>query len=83
MVATHRRDDTRPRIGELMLRRGLISSEDLEQALQYQRGTGQRMGEALVEMGVLSEYDLARVLAERLGYEFVDLSVETVDVLVA
>jgi hypothetical protein len=38
-----------PRIGEMMLDRGLISVEDLDRALQDQRGTGRRIGEALVE----------------------------------
>ena len=72
-----------PRIGELMIERGLINADDLEQALQRQRESGRRMGETLVEMGVISPTDLAKVLAERLGYGFVDLSVDSVDVLVA
>src|SRR5439155_11218790 len=67
----------------MMIDRGLISREDLEQALQHQRGSGRRMGDALVEMGVVSEFDLARILAERLGYDFVDLSAESLDVLVS
>jgi type IV pilus assembly protein PilB len=77
------REVKQARIGEMLIDRGLISPEDLEQALQYQRGSGRRMGEALVEMGVISEFDLTRILAERLGYDFVDLSSENLDFLVA
>jgi type IV pilus assembly protein PilB len=73
----------RPRIGEMMIERGLIKQSHLDQALQHQRETGQRMGETLVEMGVLSPVDLVRVLAECLGYDFIDLSVDAFDILVA
>jgi type IV pilus assembly protein PilB len=78
----HRRGSTQPRIGEMMIERGLISAEDLEHALESQRGTGRRMGETLVAMGVISDFDLAKVLADRLGHEFVDLTVETLDVVI-
>jgi type IV pilus assembly protein PilB len=71
------RAGAQPRIGEMMVERGLITADDLDRALREQRHSGRRMGETLVAMGVLSELDLARVLAERLGFEFVDLSVET------
>ena len=76
-----RRGSTSPRIGEMMIERGLITVEDLDEALRAQRKTGRRMGETLVEMGAITDYDLARVLAERLGHEFVDLSSGMLDLV--
>ena len=73
----------RPKIGEMLIERGLISQEDLESALQLQRETGRRMGETLVDMGALRAEELQQVLAERLGFEYVDLSDVTVDWVVA
>lgn len=67
------------RIGEMMLARGLITEEQLEIALEHQRHTGKKMGEILVEIGALSRLDLTKVLAERLGYPFIDLRTRTFD----
>jgi type IV pilus assembly protein PilB len=72
-----------PRIGELLIERELISEDQLQLALDLQRRSGHRMGETLVAMGVLSERDLARVLAERLGREFIDFASTPVDLVVA
>jgi type IV pilus assembly protein PilB len=68
-----------PRIGEMMIARGLISHEQLEIALDHQRASGKLMGEILVELGHLDALDLTRILAERRGYQFVDLRERDVD----
>jgi hypothetical protein len=39
------------RIGDLLIGEGLISSEQLEQALTEQRGSGMSLGYVLVKMG--------------------------------
>ena len=72
-----------PRLGELMMSRGLISMEDLERGLQAQRSSGRRLGETLVDLGVVSRLDLARVLADQLGVPFADLDARPPDVMVA
>ena len=69
----------KPRIGELMVARGLITDEQRELALQYQRTTGKMMGEILVEFGVITRFQLTQLLAWRLGYDFVDLSEQQLD----
>jgi type IV pilus assembly protein PilB len=68
-----------PRIGEMMIARGLITAEQLETALDHQRASGKLMGEILVDLGALDPVDLCRILAERRGYQFVDLRERTVD----
>ena len=66
-----------------MLERGLISSEDLDAALERQRATGKRMGETLVEIGAISSFDLSQLLAEHLGVPFVDLRTRPADLMLA
>jgi len=72
-----------PRLGEMLLSRGLLTTDDLDRGLQAQRSAGKRLGETLVEMGLITSVDLAHVLADRLGVPFVDLAAQPPDVLVA
>jgi hypothetical protein len=58
--------DKRP-IGQIFVECGTASEEQLEQALQLQRETGQRLGEILVEQGVLSRVELTSALSEQLA----------------
>ena len=48
-----------------------------------QRRTGGRLGEILIELGFVTSLDSARVLAERLGMDFVDLAAAPVDEIMA
>ena len=57
----------RKRLGELLLDRRLITQNQLEQALTFQRRTGHRLGAALVSLGFLSESKLCEALAQALG----------------
>ena len=68
-----------PRIGEMMIARGLITAQQLDTALEHQRASGKLMGEILVDLGILDPVDLCRILAERRGYQFVDLRERPVD----
>lgn len=52
----------RTRLGELLLRRGLIRQGQLEAALALQRRTRRRLGEVLVAEGWLCTHRLRRVL---------------------
>ena len=54
-------------IGELFVARGLISEEQLEQALAEQVATGRRLGEILVACDLISSPELTQVLMEQLG----------------
>jgi general secretion pathway protein E len=54
-------------IGELLLLRGLITQQDIDKALTFQRQYKGRLGSVLVRLGALSEDSLLPVLAEQLG----------------
>lgn len=54
----------RLRVGELLLRKGLITEEQLEEALREQARTGKRLGDILVEKGFIEREILEKVLRE-------------------
>ena len=60
-------------VGEMLLTAGLITSEQLEEALHIQRETGKRVGDIFVEKGVLSSKDLMNILENQLKVPYVDL----------
>ncbi|AEI67944.1 general secretion pathway protein GspE [Corallococcus macrosporus] len=52
------------RLGEQLLKDGLVTAEGLEEALEAQVVHGGRLGTNLVELGLLSEQDLAKTLGK-------------------
>ena len=70
---------TSPRIGELLLREGLVTQDQLNKALAEQRHNGTRVGYNLVKLGFVKETDLTRMLARQHRMPAVDLSRFEVD----
>jgi type IV pilus assembly protein PilB len=60
-------------LGALLIRRGIISEEQLEQALIEKGQSGRRIGDILVAHGWATSADLAHVLAEQYSLEFMDI----------
>ncbi len=71
-------NEPRSHLGALLLRKGLVTNEELDQALE-QRVPGELLGEALVRLRLCFENDIARVLAEQANVEFVDIGITSVD----
>lgn len=61
------------RLGELLVRAGLISAEQLEEALAEQRRVGKRLGSLLVESGLVSETQVTQILSQQLSVPWVSL----------
>ena len=74
-------DDRRRRLGDLLADAGVISHEQLQQALEAQRAPGprRRLGQTLISLGFVDERDIAVTLAEQLGLDTVDLSTLAMD----
>lgn len=68
----------RKRLGELLLEEGLVTREQIEQALETQRRTGQRLGRVLVELGMVSDWQVADVLARHYNFKRAELDKITV-----
>ena len=56
-------------LGELLVEKGLVSSEELSHALEEQEQSGRLLGAILVEQGYVSGPALAVALAEQYGVE--------------
>ncbi|MBN9625532.1 MAG: type II secretion system protein GspE [Acidovorax sp. SCN 65-28] len=61
----------RPRLGELLVQAGKLSSRDLDRALSAQQEMGGMLGRVLVRLGLVSDGDVAGVLARQLGVPLV------------
>jgi len=72
-----------PRIGDLLLREGLVTQDQLNKALTEQRHNGTRVGYNLVKLGYVKETDLTRMLARQHKMPAVDLTKFTVDPRIA
>jgi F-type H+-transporting ATPase subunit beta len=57
---------TQPQLGEILVKKGLITREQLERALRQQRETGEPLGSTLVKLGFIGEKRLLRALSEQL-----------------
>ena len=66
-------------IAQILLRRGLVTAEQLEEAQALQRAEGLRLDRALIQLGVLSERQLLTIMAEHLDLPVVDLTDITID----
>ncbi|BCS80715.1 GspE/PulE family protein [Anaerocellum diazotrophicum] len=67
------------KIGELLLEAGIITRQQLEEALQIQKKTGKKIGEILVEKGYITEDEILEVLEFQLGIPHVKLDQYVID----
>src|SRR5512145_427253 len=61
-------------VGELAVRRGLISPAMLHEALDLQFATGCRVGDAMLQLGHLEDGQLAQLLAEALRLPYASVA---------
>ena len=62
------------KLGELLLRAGLIDQFQLDSALSYQRNVGGRIGSALAKLGYISEETILEFLATQSKYPRINLN---------
>jgi len=72
-------DYSRERMGELLVRIGLISDEQLDVALAKQAEGGGKLGEVLVRDLVVTEDQIAEALAQQKGLRHVNLAAVDID----
>jgi type IV pilus assembly protein PilB len=61
------------KLGDLLVEKGALTSDQLGEALMEQTTSGRRLGEILVESGFLDETELLKTLSEQLKLPLVDL----------
>lgn len=62
------------RLGDLLTSVGVLSTEQLIDALKIQKNSGDRLGKVLIDNGFITEAQLVEALRMQLGIDFVDLS---------
>ena len=67
------------KLGEILLREGLITQEQLRKALLEQKNSGMRLGYTLVKLGFIEETEVSKMLARQYRMPAVDLSRFEVD----
>lgn len=67
------------RLGELLVDAGLLTSEQLGEALSVQQSSGKMLGAVVIDQGMVSAGNLVAVLAEQLGIRGVSLRHGLVD----
>lgn len=61
------------RLGEMLVHAGLLTREDLADALHEQEQRGVKLGEVLVRRGLITEQDLTQILSNRVSVAWVCL----------
>ena len=67
------------RLGDLLIDAGVITDEQLGQALANQKKTKRRLGDELVQSGIITERQVVDALTMQLGIDFIDLTTTQID----
>ncbi|PMM04188.1 MSHA biogenesis protein MshE [Vibrio kanaloae] len=70
----------RKRLGDLLVEEGIITEDQVAQALVAQKSTGRKLGDTLIELGFLSEQQMLSFLSQQLAIPLIDLSRANIDV---
>ncbi|OQA04819.1 MAG: Type II secretion system protein E [bacterium ADurb.Bin374] len=68
----------RKRLGDTLVEAGLISADQLKEALQKQKALGLRLGKVLVQLSMATEESIAVTLARQMNIPFLDLNSLTI-----
>lgn len=68
----------RKRLGDILVEAGLITGEQLQEALTKQKILGKRLGKVLVETGLTNEDSIATTLASQMNIPYLNLNEITV-----
>ena len=67
------------RLGEILLKESLITQDQLEKALEFQRSNGGKLGSCLTKMGFSTDDDITGVLSRQYGVPSINLKYYEID----
>jgi len=70
------------RLGEILIKESLITSEQLKQALDYQKQHGGRLGSCLMKLGFVTDDEITAILSRQYGVPSINLKYYEVDTAV-
>jgi type IV pilus assembly protein PilB len=62
---------TRRRLGGILMAEGLVTPEQITEALEKQKETGKLLGEILIELGYITENNLVKILSMQFQFPFI------------
>lgn len=70
----------RKRLGDLLVEEGIITEQQVQQALAVQKQTGSKLGATLIELGFVTEQQMLSFLSQQLFIPLIDLNRAHVDI---
>jgi type IV pilus assembly protein PilB len=67
------------KLGEMLIKAGLLTPQKLQEALEYQKTNGGKLGLNLVKLGLVKEEEITRVLSQQYGVPAINLAKVEVD----
>jgi type IV pilus assembly protein PilB len=67
------------RLGEILLKESLITEDQLQKALEFQRSNGGKLGSCLTKMGFITDDDITGVLSRQYGVPSINLKYYEID----
>ncbi len=67
------------RLGEILVKEALITQDQLQKALEFQRSNGGKLGSCLIKMGFITDDDITGVLSRQYGVPSINLKFYEVD----
>ncbi len=67
------------RLGEILLKESLITQDQLQKALEFQRSNGGKLGSCLTKLGFITDDDITAVLSRQYGVPSINLRYYEID----
>src|SRR2546426_9119288 len=67
------------RLGEILVKESLITQDQLQKALEFQRTNGGKLGSCLTKMGFITDDDITGVLSRQYGVPSINLKYYEID----
>src|ERR1700674_4366020 len=67
------------RLGEILVKESLITQDQLQKALEFQRANGGKLGSCLTKMGFITDDDITGVLSRQYGVPSINLKYYEID----
>ncbi|MDD5613468.1 MAG: ATPase, T2SS/T4P/T4SS family [Candidatus Omnitrophica bacterium] len=64
----------REKVGEILIKEGLIAEDDFNQAMEHQKRNGGKLGDVLIAMGFVTEKEIAAALGKQLGIPYISIA---------
>ena len=70
------------RLGELLVEKGVLTEDQCQQALEFQKKTGKRLGQIVIELDLVKEDELLQVLSKQMDLPHIWLRKGLIDPMI-